>query len=105
MRDVTWAAPTSDPSESFELAPETSCEWIQETLDKLPDMLTPAQVADFLRISARSARELCAAGALPGSFKLGSSWRIPKLALRSLMGTRGVHGNSIRNMGHPKRGD
>lgn len=79
--------------------------WAVEYLEKLPDMLTPKQVAQTLSISARSARELCAAGALVGAFKLGSTWRIPKGAIAHLLASGGIQCGSIRDLERREGGD
>jgi excisionase family DNA binding protein len=50
-------------------------------VDKLPENLTPAQVADYLQVCRRQIYELAAQGRIP-SFKLGHrTLRIPKAGL------------------------
>jgi len=43
--------------------------------------LTDREVARALRKSLRTVQRYCAKGALPGAYKAGRSWRIPRAAL------------------------
>lgn len=45
------------------------------------DLLTDAEAAAELRKHPRTIRRWCQAGRLPGAFKAGRSWRIPRSAL------------------------
>lgn len=101
MRGVVLVTPNGENArlEDERALPTTSqTEYVADFMGTLPEMLTPNQVAETLNISARSARELCAAGALRGAFKIGSTWRIPKDAIRHLMASGGIRCGSIRNL-------
>ncbi len=45
--------------------------------------LTDTEVADELGMHPRSIQRRCKAGNLPGAYKAGRSWRIPRSALRA----------------------
>jgi integrase len=53
------------------------------------DILTPAEVARHLRVSVRLVTMMCNRDELPGSFKVGSRWRIPRYVIKQL----GDHGS------------
>ncbi len=57
-----------------------------ELLDHL--VLTPAEVADVLRVSKKSVYRLCEAGAIPGALRLGRLWRVPRWGLEQLLAER-----------------
>jgi excisionase family DNA binding protein len=46
--------------------------------------LTDAQVAELLGKHKRTIQRWCAADKLPGSYRAGRSWRIPRSALRDM---------------------
>lgn len=50
------------------------------TLDKLPDILSPQQVADYVGIARQRVYDLCQCGALK-SFSIGASRKITKSAM------------------------
>ena len=41
-----------------------------------PELLTPAEVGELLRVTPQTVRRLCAAGDLP-AVRIGGQWRIP----------------------------
>jgi len=49
------------------------------------DDLTPETAGELIGKSPSTVRGWCAAGSIPGSYKLGRTWRIPRAALRSFL--------------------
>ena len=47
----------------------------------MPDVLTVPEVADVLRVDHTTVRRMCDRGSLPGAFRAGRQWRIPRAAL------------------------
>lgn len=43
---------------------------------QLPDVVTPAELADYLRVDVRTIRMALATGEVPGATRIGRSWRI-----------------------------
>ena len=50
----------------------------------LPDLLTPEEVAELLRVKRATIFRWLNAGTLPG-YKIGSNWRIDRESVRSFM--------------------
>ncbi len=59
------------------------------TTKKLPDVLTPRQVMDYLQLGRDSVYQLLASGDLPGA-RIGRSWRVPRRALEEWLERQAV---------------
>ena len=57
---------------------------LDRLLADLPDLLTPEEVGELLRLKRATIFRWLSDGTLPG-FKLGSNWRIDKVALHRFM--------------------
>ncbi len=57
--------------------------------------LSDKEVARALRMHPRSIQRWCQAGKLPGAYKAGRSWRIPRSALRAARVDRAVRSDPI----------
>ena len=56
-------------------------------LDRYPDILTPQETQEILRISRATFFRLVGEGKLPGAVKVGSSWRVVRDKLRAWLGS------------------
>jgi excisionase family DNA binding protein len=56
-----------------------------ETTAERPELLTLRELAAYLRVSIRTAYQLCYDGAVP-AVKVGGSWRIPRAELDAQLG-------------------
>jgi excisionase family DNA binding protein len=52
---------------------------------RLPEVLTPGEVAAALRTTAWTAQRMCRDGELNGAFRIGGRWRIPRATVAALM--------------------
>ena len=53
-------------------------------MNDTPDILTPAEAAQYLRLSRLTVRKMAASGTLPAK-RVGKSWRFLRLALCAWM--------------------
>lgn len=57
-------------------------------IESQPD-LSVEDVASQLSIHPRTARRLCRAGVIPGTFRCGGQWRVTQAGLDAFRGVRG----------------
>lgn len=57
----------------------------------MSDILTPRELADYLRVSEATIRQMAARGEIPHAFRIGKQWRIPYAAVAKLTGWRAPH--------------
>jgi excisionase family DNA binding protein len=55
------------------------------TTEERPELLTPRELAAYVRVSIRTAYQLCSDGAVP-AVKVGGVWRIPRAELDARLG-------------------
>lgn len=60
------------------------------------DIMTPEEVADFLRLNRETVYRNLRRGQLPG-IKVGSQWRVSRAALNRALGNPGLHKESLLN--------
>lgn len=53
----------------------------------MSDILTPRELADYLRVSEATIRQMAARGEIPHAFRIGKQWRIPRHGHTSLAGS------------------
>lgn len=51
----------------------------------LPDILTPRELGDYLRVSEATIRNMAAAGDIPDAFRVGKQWRFHSTVIDTLM--------------------
>lgn len=71
--------PAAPPSTSS--SPGSTCTAGSLTPAPLPELLTFPEVRELLRISRNTLYRLSNAGKIPGAYKVGNSWRYPRVAL------------------------
>ena len=67
------------------------------TTAERPELLTLRELAEYLRVSPRTAYQLCYDGAVP-AVKVGGVWRIPRAELDAQLGRRSPE---MREAGFP----
>lgn len=62
-----------------------------EMFDGYPDLLTPDDMAEIIRQSAKTVRKLMRSGEIPNAFKIGAFWYVAKADFAEFV-ERGKHG-------------